>query len=397
VIDLGGATPRATRLSVGYRPTRIYIAADESRAFAITEPGITAIELAAPGGPMVSRDIAVSDDPALNPAVRDVSVTPDGALAVVRHDGSAVLGIVTLATGDRVSVKMPEAVTDLDLTDDGTRAVAVMRGGDAPEHVDGGSDAGADGASDAGDASSAGDAGDAADAGDARQDSAPPIPVDSKVAVLPIPAIATTPSGFEIVTLPGERVGSVALSPDGRTALLYTNAFDNDRVTILSIGDGAGHLSHRTVSLKAPVRAVFAAPDASHAIALLEPGAGSTKPGAFSIVPIANNLPPKIQGTEAVPVAVAIAPGVVGRALITVSDENAHVFATYLARMPELLVDRLSLASAPLATGIIPAVGSGFVAEKHPEGRITFVQLASGKARTLTGFELGAKVVDGQR
>jgi hypothetical protein len=65
--------------------------------------------------------------------------------------------------------------------------------------------------------------------------------------------------------------------------------------------------------------------------------------------------------------------------------------------MPELLIDRLPLASAPLATGIVAAVGSGFVAEKHPEGRITFVQLTSGNARTLTGFELGAKVVDGQR
>jgi hypothetical protein len=403
VIDLGGAAPRATRLSVGYRPTRLYIAADESRAFAVTEPGITAIELAASGGPMVSRDFAVSDDPFLSPAARDVSVTPDGALAFVRHDGSAVVGIVTLATGNRVSVTMPAAVTDLDLTDDGTRAVAVMRGGDAPPPPDGGADAETDGAGDSGDASNVSDAGDAGDAvdargaGDARQDSASPVPVDSKVAVLPIPAIATNPTGFEVVTIAGERMGSVALSPDGRSALLYTNAFDNDRMTILSIGDGAGRLSYRTVSLKAPVRAVFAAPDASHAIALLEPGAGSTKPGAFSIVPIASNLPPKIQGTEAVPVSVAIAPGAAGRALVTVSDENARVFATYLARMPELLIDRLPLASAPLATGIVPAVGSGFVAEKHPEGRITFVQLASGQARTLTGFELGAKVVDGQR
>ena len=402
VIDLGGTAPRATRLSVGYRPTRIYIAADESRAFAVTEPGITAIELAAASGPMVSRDITVTDDPFAIPAARDVSVTPDGALALVRHDGSRVVGVVTLATGDRVSIAMPAAVSDLDLTDDGTRAVAVMRGGDAHEPMDGGAGAGADAALDAADASNASDAGDAnagdaGDAGDARTDSAPPLPVDSKVAVLPIPGIATSPASFEVVTIPGERVGSVTLSPDGRTALLYTNAFDNDRMTILSLAEGAGRLSHRTVSLKAPVRAVFAAPDASHAIALLEPGAGSAKPGAFSIVPIASNLPPKIQGTEAVPVSVAIAPGAAGRALVTVSDENARVFATYLARMPELLVDRLPLASAPLATGIVPAAGSGFVAERHPEGRITFVQLASGKARTLTGFELGAKVVDGQR
>jgi hypothetical protein len=34
------------------------------------------------------------------------------------------------------------------------------------------------------------------------------------------------------------------------------------------------------------------------------------------------------------------------------------------------------------------------VAQKHPEGRITFVTLESGEARTLTGFELGSRVVD---
>ena len=35
-----------------------------------------------------------------------------------------------------------------------------------------------------------------------------------------------------------------------------------------------------------------------------------------------------------------------------------------------------------------------FVAQAHPEGRITFVDLDSGAHRTLTGFELGAKVVE---
>ncbi len=402
VIDLGGATPSATRLSVGYRPTRFFIAADESRAFAVTEPGITVIELLAPG-PAISRDIAVSDEALVNPAARDVSVTPDGAYALVRHDGSAKIGIVTLTSGDLTSVTLPAAVTDLDLTEDGTRAVAVMRGGDTVEPPDAGPDASDadpddDGGNDSGgNDSGSEDAADAAHTGDAGFDAAPPPPTDSKVAVLPIPAIAGDSTRFDVVTLPGERVGSVALSPDARTALLYTNAFDNDRLTIVSIAPGADYLAHRTVALKAPIRAVFAAPDASHAIALLEPGAGSARPGAFSVVPIKSTLPPKIQGTEAPPVSVAIAQAPLGRGLVTVSDERSRTFATYLVRMPELVIDRLPLASAPLATGMVPVAETGFVAEKHPEGRITFVQLASGKARTLTGFELGSKVVDGQR
>jgi hypothetical protein len=42
----------------------------------------------------------------------------------------------------------------------------------------------------------------------------------------------------------------------------------------------------------------------------------------------------------------------------------------------------------------VAAAGRGYVAQKHPEGRITFVTLESGEARTLTGFELGSRVVD---
>ena len=57
-------------------------------------------------------------------------------------------------------------------------------------------------------------------------------------------------------------------------------------------------------------------------------------------------------------------------------------------------MDLLPLASPPLATGIVPLAGKGYVAQQHPEGRITFVDLEDGSAKTLTGFELGAKVVD---
>jgi hypothetical protein len=43
----------------------------------------------------------------------------------------------------------------------------------------------------------------------------------------------------------------------------------------------------------------------------------------------------------------------------------------------------------------MPDVGVGFVAQQHPEGRITFIDLVSGEPRTITGFELGSKVVTG--
>jgi len=58
-------------------------------------------------------------------------------------------------------------------------------------------------------------------------------------------------------------------------------------------------------------------------------------------------------------------------------------------------VDRFALASPPIATGMLVAAQRAFVAQEHSEGRLTFIDLGSGQARTLTGFELGERVVDG--
>ena len=82
------------------------------------------------------------------------------------------------------------------------------------------------------------------------------------------------------------------------------------------------------------------------------------------------------------------------RALITIQDDVKKIYAVYMGLFPTLEVQRIGLASPPIAAGVVAAAGRGYVAQKHPEGRITFVTLESGEARTLTGFELGSRVVD---
>jgi len=65
--------------------------------------------------------------------------------------------------------------------------------------------------------------------------------------------------------------------------------------------------------------------------------------------------------------------------VVTVSDGNA-VFAAYIVRMPELVIDQVKLPSRPLAgaTGLVPDAGVAYIAEQHPEGRITFIDLETG-------------------
>ena len=137
----------------------------------------------------------------------------------------------------------------------------------------------------------------------------PDRPSNSDVALLPIPGIFSAPTVFDTVTISGETVGSVSVSASGGVALLYTNAFANDHLTILTTAPGTGYLEHRTVALKAPVKSVFPTPTTAHTPSPCSiPSAGSSKAGAFSVVPVLANLPPKILGTDAPPMGVAIEP-----------------------------------------------------------------------------------------
>lgn len=382
VIDLAHypeAEPSVTRLSVGYRPTRVVFAEDERRVFAVTEPGVSVIELASDTGPRVLRDVVVSDEPAA-----EVEIAPSGRLAWVRAPESASLTLVDLETADRLHVELPSIVTDIDLSPDASFAIAVCRGAVAAGGNGSGA-AGFAGAGAGGEGGAGGAGGATLGAGGADSESGFS---ESTVVVLPVPETLAVPEALPSVALP-ELVGSVVVPRTGSTVLLYTNAVASDRVTLLDVDDH----TWRTLELKAPVRALFATPDAEHAVALLAPPEGSSKAGAFSLIPVARELPPKLQGTLAPTLGVAVSDR---NAIVTTSNAATGEFAAYLASFPSLSLDEIELPSAPLASGILVDANLGYVAQAHAEGRLTFLDLDDASARTLTGFELGVKVIDGQ-
>ncbi|MES1207974.1 MAG: hypothetical protein ABUS79_18725 [Pseudomonadota bacterium] len=368
LIDLAAQPPARTVLSVGFRPVEVAYAADESAAFAVTEDGVSVVDLAAAAGPRVTRNLRLTIDPTDDADTRDVSITPNGRLALVRREGSASIGVLNLTTGALGAIQLSGAVTDLDLTPDGASAIAVVR--------------------------------DTAD-----------------VAIIPLGGGMPDAADVQHVTIAGETVGSASISADGKSVLLYTNAVAAQRLTVLTLGAPP---AYRIVKLHAPVLAVFATPDGSNAVVFHSqapvppadagapashadggvapaPDAGpppSQKPTrAFSLVPLAADLPAAIEETDVLPQAVAITPAG-DRVLITERDDQKNVYGVYVGQFPSLHVQKIDLASPPIAVGVLAGANQGYVAQKNAEGRISFVALDSGQARTLTGFEIGASVVD---
>ena len=113
--------------------------------------------------------------------------------------------------------------------------------------------------------------------------------------------------------------------------------------------------------------------------------------GAFGIVPLLTPLGVKVQPTDAPITGVAFAPSPSTSAILTAATGKT----AYLVHFPALRVDQVPLSSLPLAAGIVSEESVGYIAQKHPEGRISLVNLDTGEPRTLTGFELAAGVKDG--
>jgi len=339
VLDTAPGGTASTVLAVGYRPLSVSFDVAEGRAFAVTQDGIVSIDLRQ-SPPVLLANIPLADDPlAENPLTRDVTVTPDGAYAFVRRDGKSTVDVLRLADGTRKTITLPSKVTDLDLAADGSRAVAVLRD-------------------------------------------------TAQVALLPVPAIFDAPDGFTTVDVPERTVASVVLAPTSELALLYTNATPVKSLTILPLATPA---TLRTVRLYAPVLGVFSAPSGNDAVVLHTTADDGT--GAFSLVRLGQALPARIAATQAPPFSVALTDEY---AVVTERDDRTGVFGAQIAKLGSLAVDRYALASPPLAAGIVADLRRAYVSQSHPDGRITFFDLDTGLSRTLTGFELGARVVTGE-
>lgn len=325
-------------LSVGYRPVAVGFTIAGSRAYAVTQDGVALIDVSS-APPVVTRNVPISDNPLEDPGTRDVSVTPSGDYAFIRRDNVNSITAVRLDTGSRKDIDLGAPVTDLDLTPAGDKAIAVLRS-------------------------------------------------QSKVLVLPIPGIVDNPTTFASATLSGETIGSAAIAPGATLALLYTTAQPTERISVLALD--ATPLTFRTARLYAPVSAVFASPDAKHGVVV---HAGQAQGNAaFSLLPLASDLPAKIVALEGSLGVVAL-----GTDRGVVTETGAGKNAAHLVRFPSLMTERYPLASLPTAAGIVPSARRAYIAQEHPEGRLTFINLDDGQARTLTGFELASKVVDGSK
>jgi DNA-binding beta-propeller fold protein YncE len=356
VVALTPGAEKAVNLTVGFRPREVQFDAAGNRAYVITQDGVSVIDLpyATEHQPSIVPPIAVAD-PLAPPDDVEVDIVSTGEYAAVRQANVAALRIVNVGSnpGQSWTLALPSPASDIDLAPDGARLYAVLREA-------------------------------------------------NKLAVIDVPGDAQTPSGLETVDLSNATLGSLTLSRDGTRGLLFTNATADERITLVKL-DQPGYPT-TTWPLKKSVRAVGISPtgdsallinakvfgdpataenfdefvDRSYGYTLLDLATGFGKlqitpvdPGAFHYAPDGSKIYVALDGGDA---------ATATRALQVVTTQTGVVITK-------------PLGSPPDAVGILPGAAQAFVAQRHPLGRVSFLDLASDAVRTVTGFDLNSNVV----
>ncbi len=356
VVALAPGAEKAVNLTVGFRPRNVQFDAAGNRAYVVTQDGVSVIDLAYATGhePSIVPPIPVIDASVPADDV-EVDIVATGEYAAVRQANRAALRIVNVGSLPGLAFEIPLASppTDIDLAPDGTRVYAVERA--------------------------------------AKQ-----------LAIIDVPGDAQNPNGVEIVDLTNATLGSLVLSRDGRRGLLYTNASLDERITLIKL-DQAGY-PKVTWTLKKAVRAVGISPTGDTALLLNakafgDPGTATNfddyidKSYGYTLLDLATGFG-KLQITPVDPGAFTYSPD--GTKVYVGLDGGDAVNATRALQVVTTqtgVVITKPLGSPPAAVGMLPGAAQAFVAQRHPLGRVSFLDLTSDAVRTVTGFDLNSQVV----
>ncbi|MDP2269902.1 MAG: hypothetical protein Q8N23_17960 [Archangium sp.] len=286
---------------------------------------------------------------------REVVASADGRIIMLR---STVAPELASFDGTRIdTVPLPEIATDLDLIADGTAAVAALRS-------------------------------------------------SSSVAYIEVPADLISPAGIDTIVLDGGVVGQIALPPEvpgsGMFALVYSTVTDAESFARIELPSGV--VTHYALEKK--VDEIALSPDGRSALIIHKANPATTatdpyeaavdKDQGFSVFDVGSGFWQLQRTGTTKPTRFAFSPagGFVGVAL---RDDALKRFSLMAVNLTSLVSTTLPLASTPLFMGTVPQASGVtphrvFVSQDHPAGRISVIQLDTGQVRTATGFTLNGEI-----
>ncbi len=271
-------------------------------------------------------------------------------MRALRHPGIAVLDL-DLAT--LTDVTLSTAATDLDLADDGSVAVGALR-------------------------------------------------ATNQVVVLPLPDALTSSSSVRLLDIDGVRAGQVELGASGRRVVVYSRFDEVERFGVLDLEDDSLRVFDR---LEKKVRQVAVSDDGATAIVLHDAEPDSTvadpyeravdQDEGYAIVDLETGDAQLKRTGDVAPTSLVFS----GRhASVTLRDPDDVAHRVETIDLDRLVTQTFRLGSAPEFTGVFggddPRV---WVTQRHVAGRISILDVEAERLRTLTGYQLNARIEGGDR
>jgi DNA-binding beta-propeller fold protein YncE len=354
-----GEPPERTVLerAAGFRVTDVVFRLEggvATRAYVFAKSTVTVLDLSNPRQQPLPVRVSLPETMAQDVASREVVATADGQRVLLRSTTAPMLASFDGAAFRTVT--LPEVATDVDLLPDGSGAVAALR--------------------------SAG-----------------------QLAFLELPGDFTDPSGIQLLDVPGASVGQVVLPPQsGGTsyALVYTTVLNDESVTRVDFPSG----TVTRYPLEKRVERVALSADGRTALIVHKPEPGSTASDpyeravdldrGYSVLDVASGyLQLRRTGKlEPSQLAFSSSGGFVG---VTLRGDTEKRYAVDAVDLSTLVSRSISLASPPVFAGGFAGDAEQtrhriYVSQLHPAGRISFVDLDDSQIRTVTGFTLNSRI-----
>jgi len=333
-------------MAVGFNPKMVRFTPDSRIAVVVSDGYLAKINLT--HTPLLPELIELEPGVLDPPSAEEVIVSSDGSFAWVRQFGASDLLVVNLKSGAVEAVPAGDNPTDLDISPDGSQAVAVARGsGELWVY-------------------------------DARA------PFDA-------PSVLGLPADSEY--------GSLLFDPTGRQAVLYTTASPIERYAVWDEDDGT--ITERP--LVKPVDSMAITPTGGSLMVFHTLADGPDTEAVFkghyalTLIDLHDfRSDPLLLPAEPL----AYANSTTGQlGYFVMKDSDYFEVLNYTT----LLYDQYELASAPAFLGVLPDLDPGdedepspWISQDHPLGRISFFDPDTTRLDTLTGFELNSGIEDGR-
>jgi DNA-binding beta-propeller fold protein YncE len=324
-------------MAVGFMPHGVRWSGDGALALVVSDGALALVDLGAET--LAPELVEIAEDEMAAPPAEEVEISPSGDYALVRRFGEDALLLVNLATRAVEEIDAGESPTDLDVLPDGSGFAVVARGSREVVIID----------------------------------AAEPFSAPRR---LPFPSAAP--------------YGSLVLATEGERGVLYTNASAVPSYVAWDLRSST--MTERT--LVKPVAGVGVGSGGQSMLVFHTQGdaEGADEDGAFygrwAVTAV------DLEDHRASPAILAAEP-----ANYAVTEDGAWGYFTLegqrmlaVTDFGTLLVDEISLPSAPLFAGAIPGANGAWASQEHELGRLSFYDPVARELDTVTGFELNAEV-----